>query len=589
MTLRTPTLSPWTRACLAAALLVAGGCSSDEGAGDDTVDTGGRRDTGRDTGRDDGTADDTGEPGADTGEPGADTGETGDDTEVDTTEPVDTSDTAPADTTEPPDISPPDTDGSGADACTENEKLPSNLGCEYWAVDLPQDRGNSIGGDGRGGAEAQTWAVVVSNPGSTPATVGVYASSDLATAIRTVSVAPQGLQIIEMPRNDIYATSITDNAFRIVSDIPVAAHQFNPLDNVAVQSNDASLLFPVNALTGSYRILSYKTRVTWYAAATVVAVAEGTTNVTVISPDEIRSPEDSELGEEGVMDGWDDRSPRSFALRQGQVLNLATRFSTDITGMSIEADQPVAVFSSAAGIYIPNSAGTADHIEHQMLPIEAWRDRYVGVPFAPRGTALDYFRVIAANDGTEVRASLPLSDRGWSAGVARLSAGQWAEFATNQPFELVATGPIQVAHYMAGSQAPGVPQTCASAAGQVGLGDPALTVLVPNEQWRDFYTILIPNGYAEDWISLYGPTGTSVSVRGNDGSRASVVLDQPIAGTTWAFARWPVPRAPGGGTTAANVFQLSAGAPFGTEVSGMSCAVSYAYPGGLNLRDADAP
>jgi hypothetical protein len=509
-------------------------------------------------------------------------------------------DTANPDTSPEPDTTPADTGtgtdtgvvdsgggGTGSDDCEENEKYPSNLGCEYWAVDLPQDRGNSIGGDGRGGAEAQTWAVVVSNPSNSTSDVSIYAASDLTTPIRTVSVVSGGLEIIEMPRNDLYATSITDNAFRIVSNRPIAAHQFNPLNNVAVQSNDASLLFPVNALSGSYRILSYRTRVTWYAAATVVAVAEGTTTVTVISPDEIYSPQDGETSEEGVMDGWDDRDPRTFTLQQGQVLNLATRFSTDLTGMSIEADQPVAVFSSAAGIYIPNGTGTSDHIEHQMLPIEAWRDRYVGVPFAPRGTVPDYFRIIASADGTTVTATLPISGRGWSAGTTTLDAGEWTEFSATQPFELSATGPIQVAHYMAGSQAEGVPQTCSSGAGRLGLGDPALTVLVPNEQWRTSYTILIPNGYSEDYITMYGPLNTSVSVAGNDGVRESVTLSQPIAGTSLGFLRYAVPRAAAGGTTRTNVFTLTSTVPFGTEVFGWSCAVSYAYPGGLNLENAE--
>lgn len=151
--------------------------------------------------------------------------------------------------------------GACSNECLENEKNPPNLGCEYWAVDLPQDRGNTAGGDGRGGAEAQTWAVVVSNPNSRPVAVSVYSAANLEAAIRNVTVDAGGLSIIEMPRDDIFATSITNNAFRILSNRPVAAHQFNPLDNVAVQSNDASLLLPATALTGSYRLLSWKTRV----------------------------------------------------------------------------------------------------------------------------------------------------------------------------------------------------------------------------------------------------------------------------------------------------------------------------------------
>ena len=560
------------------------GCGDNSQATAEDTGEGGRpvRDTGGQNPEDDA------DPGDDPAPSDADEPADGDDDALvpDSSDPPDVVDSGTTADTPPPD---PDIDPvtPGSDDCEENEKFPSNLGCEYWAVDLPQDRGNSVGGDGRGGAEAQTWAVVVSNPSNSPADVSVYAAADLATPIRTVTVPTGGLQIIEMPRDDLYATSITDNSFRIVSNRPIAAHQFNPLNNVAVQSNDASLLFPVNALTGSYRILSYRTRVTWYAAATIVAVAEGDTTVTVVSPDEIYSPEDEEVSEEGVIEGWDDRSPRTFTLRQGQVLNLSTRFSTDLSGMSIEADQPVAVFSSAAGIYIPNATGTSDHIEHQMLPVQAWRDRYAGVPFAPRGTVPDYFRVIVANDGTVITSSTPVNGGGWSAGTITLNAGQWTEFASTQAFELTASGPIQVAHYMAGSQAAGVPQTCTSRAGQLGLGDPALTILVPSQQWRTSYTILIPNGYTEDYISMVGPLGTTVGVSGTDGVSDNVTLSQPVDGTSLGFARYAVPRADGGGTTRSNVITLTSSTPFGSEVFGWSCAVSYAYPGGLNLENAE--
>lgn len=306
--------------------------------------------------------------------------------------------------------------------------------------------------------------------------------------------------------------------------------------------------------------------------------------MTIVSPDEVNSPEDSERGEEGVMDGWDDRAPRTFELTQGQVLNLATKFLTDITGMSIEADQPVAVFSSAAGVYVPTGTGTSDHIEHQMLPVEAWRNQYIGVPFLRRGSVDDYFRVIALEDGTEIVNTIPINGGDWSGGRATLGAGEWAEFRAHEAFQLSATGPVQVAHFMAGSQADGVPQTCSGSGGQVGLGDPALTVLVPDEQWRNDYTVLVPNGYAEDHLNLYGPAGTSVTLTGNDGTRATVSLDTPIGTSGISWARYAIPRAAGGGTTVANVWSLTASDPFGVEVYGWSCAVSYAYPGGLNLE-----
>src|SRR5690606_38495873 len=46
-------------------------------------------------------------------------------------------------------------------------------------------------------------------------------------------------------------SALTRAAYRVRSSVPVVAYQFNPLDNVDVFSNDASLLKPVEALTDS--------------------------------------------------------------------------------------------------------------------------------------------------------------------------------------------------------------------------------------------------------------------------------------------------------------------------------------------------
>src|SRR5207244_10445478 len=45
-----------------------------------------------------------------------------------------------------------------------------------------------------------------------------------------------------------YTTLFRSHAYRVKSSFPVVAYQFNPLENVNVFSNDASLLKPVEAL-----------------------------------------------------------------------------------------------------------------------------------------------------------------------------------------------------------------------------------------------------------------------------------------------------------------------------------------------------
>jgi len=45
-------------------------------------------------------------------------------------------------------------------------------------------------------------------------------------------------------------TAVTRSAYRVTSDVPIIAYQFNPLENVNVFSNDATLLLPAAALGG---------------------------------------------------------------------------------------------------------------------------------------------------------------------------------------------------------------------------------------------------------------------------------------------------------------------------------------------------
>jgi tetratricopeptide (TPR) repeat protein len=70
-------------------------------------------------------------------------------------------------------------------------------------------------------------------------------------------VPPGFLEVFELPRrevdgstgaapNDGTHTAVTSNAYRIGASHPVTAYQFNPLENVNVFSNDASLLLPTS-------------------------------------------------------------------------------------------------------------------------------------------------------------------------------------------------------------------------------------------------------------------------------------------------------------------------------------------------------
>jgi len=138
----------------------------------------------------------------------------------------------------------------------------SNVGCEYWTADLD----NAVI-DSTLNAASQQYAVVVSNPQPDVAAHIKIEQDDSAPgeppSIRTVAeatVLPLNLETFKLgPRevdgspdgefNTGAGTALTRHAYRLTSQVPIVAYQFNPLENVNVFSNDASLLKPVEALT----------------------------------------------------------------------------------------------------------------------------------------------------------------------------------------------------------------------------------------------------------------------------------------------------------------------------------------------------
>ncbi|MBM4373004.1 MAG: IgGFc-binding protein, partial [Deltaproteobacteria bacterium] len=178
--------------------------------------------------------------------------------------------------------------GTCVKLCEINIKQNMYMGCDFWAVDLD----NAFVPGGRTGfydAAGSQYSVVVSNPSTKyPATVSIsgiegevlFDSDD--NPFPTTPLQPGQLRIYNLPRRDADGTVLAPLAYRVRSSIPITAYQFNPLQNVEVFSNDASLLMPENVM-GKYYIVMTREQ-TFYELRsyfTVVAIREGTTIVTV--------------------------------------------------------------------------------------------------------------------------------------------------------------------------------------------------------------------------------------------------------------------------------------------------------------------
>jgi hypothetical protein len=165
-------------------------------------------------------------------------------------------------------------------------------------------------------------------------------------------------------------------------------------------------------------------------------------------------------------------------------------------------------------------------------------------------------RIVAQVDGTTVT-----FDPAPTAGTCgTLSAGGFCEVFISADTLVTSAEPILVAHYLL---------SVIQAAGDVG--DPAIALAIPYEQYRTSYTFLIPSEYDEQYISLVVPQGGTAMLDGLD------ITGQltPFAGGQFLGGRVPV--MPG-------QRKLECPGTCGFEAYGYSNAVSYLFAGGLDLE-----
>ncbi len=295
--------------------------------------------------------------------------------------------------------------GMCEDACTFATTSRSYSGCDYWAVDLD----NAVTSD-EGAAAAQQYAVVVSNPLEVPADVTV-----------TVNDAPQGqpiqervvatvhlqrvvgggdLATIDLPSrqvdgssdprlNDGPGTWVSSNAYHITSTAPIVAYQFNPLSNVQVFSNDASLLLPSTALDGEYMVLGWPQTIAisddpntdWgvnlRAFITIVGMQPNTSlSVTLTTP----------IVAGGMVPASNAGDTLTFNIGPYDVINLETgSFNADFTGTEVSASEPITDYSGSEASDVPywttiaERQCCADHMEEQLFPLSALGTQFVAV------------------------------------------------------------------------------------------------------------------------------------------------------------------------------------------------------------------
>jgi hypothetical protein len=491
----------------------------------------------------------------------------------------------------------PCVDGRCESTCNPEGKIASNIGCEYWSVDLdnyPDPFSND--------PSSVPHAVVISNTSSDPAMVTIEGPAGVPLVDPEFVVDAGDLHVFTFPRLDIDGTGIFDRAFKINATQPVIAYQFNPLNNEGVASNDASLLLPKEGLGRDYIGLSWPSGTVpcidmdpanclpdQNGYLTIVATARGNTTVRVTPTATIAAG--------GMIPELAREMEHEFVLAEGEVLSLQALAndlsdafppcmtnedcetpvciafvcvldidpgpSTDLTGSIISANQPIAVFGGHEEAVVGEGGNCcAEHLEQQLLPVSSWGTHYLAARSEPRGGSNEYWRVVAQADGTEVQTTLanPEHQR------FTLNRGEFREIVTDGSFEVTASHPVMVAQYLV-----------SQGETQGNVGDPALIVVPPTNQLRDSYQIITPSGYSSNWLTVAREAGSQVTLDG-------VVLDAnrftAFGSNQYEYAWLEVDE---------GVHHLEGDAAFALTVYGYSAAVSYGYPGGLNLRSDEMP
>jgi hypothetical protein len=445
------------------------------------------------------------------------------------------------------------------ETCQQAEAGESTVGCLFFGADL----------DSHDAVENQQFAIAVSNvQQDDPATVTVETKNggNWIIAAGPVIVNPLSLHSFNLPafHQDDSGKKL-GGAYRVTSDEPIIAYQFNPVDGSSSFLSDASMLYPVPTWDRINHVIGWRVVNDGFGAqgsyVSIIAAHDGT-QVTV-------TPNVATVAGTGVPAGQPN-VPFMITLDEGDLAEVMTKtLETHLTGTRVETDanHPVAIFSGNECTFIPTNVQACDHIEEQLSGVRLWGQHFIASRVPPRSAQVDtsLWQIYASEDATSITINADPEITGIQNNQLMLDAGQMVELyvggvaAVPGDFEVEANKPIAVINYMTGAQNPG--------AGDIG--DPAMVQLSPIEQFLPRYVVLVPGTWTTDVAVVARPEGAAIEL---DGVPISDALFIPVANSGYEVARVPV-------TDGIHLFD-GGDAAFSIVIVGYDSYDSYAYLGG---------
>lgn len=430
----------------------------------------------------------------------------------------------------------------------------SSRGSDFWLTFL--DNGHPFGEPGHSGLSFAVTAETDTTGGVSFYGQGEWHTNYFAVRAGVTTVVP--IADFWTDPTLAYSDAIQNNAIHITTGNEVSVYALNYLDF----STDGYLALPASLLGTEYVVLGYKNSPDTRNPAEAVG---GTQFAIVATEDNTQVAITPTLTTGSRVAGV----PFQITLHQGQTYRLMNvdSLTGDLSGTTISADKPVAVFGGHQCANVPAGVPACDHLVEQLPPVNLWGRQFVTMPLAGRSGG-DTFRILAMTNGTLVAVNGDV--------VARLNRGQFHERTNVGPTQISASEPVLVAQYANGQVFDG------------SAGDPFMMLVPPAEQFGGSYILATPRLFdylAYEYVDIF-TNYLNLTIRANgtgtiqlDGAPVSAVLFQPIGNSGYAGAQVAV--SPG-------THRLTASVPFGVSLYGWANFESYAYIGGIYSESVEA-
>lgn len=457
--------------------------------------------------------------------------------------------------------------GEIPETCEQAELSKSTVGCLFYGVDM----------DSHDNVEGGQYAIAVANvQENQPATVTIERKQG---GVWSTIAGPQMLPALDLGTFNLPNQHTDDSqlgvgfAYRVKSDVPVIAYQFNPVNGQASFLSDAAMLYPVSAWDSINHAITYtsttdNTNTPQHSYASAVAFVDNT-KVKVTPSVATKAGNGVPAGQAGV--------PFEINLMEGDVLSVAVQtIGTSLSGTIFETakEQPIALFAGIECALIPTNTCCCDHIEEQISGVRLWGKNFVGARMPvrnPNTPETSLWQLYGAEDNTTVTLTADPQVTGLPANPIKLNKGQVVEFfaggtvAEPGDFEITSDRPIGVMNYMTGSENMPAPYS--------QTGDPASVQMPSVEQFLPRYVVLVPGTWVNDVGVFIRQAGAQVAI---DGVLIPDASFNPVGDSGFEVARVPL---------SDGVHYLDGmDVPFGVIVVGYDQWDSYAYLGGTGTK-----